>query len=284
MVIKMSSGFRYEDWSEGTVTFGVVAFTASDFTQHMHLHSQVELAIVEQGEVNIIIDGNEFALAEGNGVLICPHVTHRLKSLSPRSKISTFIFSTEFISDFKGFFESAKVPYVRMEKNRCPEFAMAQVKYLLHFSNSYSIGKTVVKGLLTVLLSGIMPAYSGGQFEKYNERSSNFEICRQLLLYIDNNISQDLSLEKISKALNIVPSYVSTVFSRNFNTSLNSYITKKRISVAKALLSNSPKSITEIAFESGFSSIRSFNRRFKESEGLTPSEFRDSFMMSSNSK
>lgn len=280
----MSSGFRYEDWSEGTVTYGVVAFTSSDFTQHMHLHSQVELAIVEHGEINIIVDGNEFVLTAGNGVLVCPHVTHRFKSVVPGSKISIFIFSTEFIADFKGFFESAKVPYVRMDKEKCPEFALSQVKYLLQFSNSYSFGKTVVKGLLTVLLSGIMPAYSGGQFEKYNDHSSNFEICRQLLLYIDNNISQDLSLERISKALNIVPSYVSTVFSRNFNTSLNSYITKKRISVAKALLSNSPKSITEIAFESGFSSIRSFNRRFKESEGLTPSEFRDSFMIDSSNK
>lgn len=280
----MSNGFRYEDWSEGTVTFGVVAFTSVDFIQHMHLHSQVELAIVEQGEANIIIDGNEFVLAAGDGVLVCPHVIHRFKSILPGSKISTFIFSTEFIADFKGFFESAKVPYVRMGKNKCPEFAVAQVRYLLQFSNSYSFGKTVVKGLLTVLLSGIMPAYSGGQFEKYNDRSSNFEICRQLLLYIDNNISQDLSLERISKALNIVPSYVSTVFSRNFNIPLNTYITKKRISVAKALLSNSPKSITEIAFESGFSSIRSFNRRFKESEGLTPSEFRDSFMIACKGK
>lgn len=276
----MASGFRYEDWSEGTVTFGVVAFTSENICHHMHLHSQVELMIVESGEYNAIIDGNEFIISEGNGVLVCPHVAHRFRSVGEGCKMSTFIFSTEFIADFKGFFESAKVPYVRMEQSRCPEFALAQVQYLFLFSHSYSIGKTVMKGLLTVLLSGIMPAYSGGEFEKYNDRSSNFEICRQLLLYIDNNISSDLSLEKISKALNIVPSYVSTVFSRNFNTSLNSYITKKRISVAKALLSNSAKSITEIAFDSGFSSIRSFNRRFRESEGLTPSDFRESFMNS----
>lgn len=152
------------------------------------------------------------------------------------------------------------------------------MKYLIEFAHNYSFGKTVVKGMLTILLSGIMPAYTGVEFERIGARSSNFEICRQMLLYIDNNISQDLSLERISKALNIVPSYVSTVFSRNFNTSLNSYINKKRISVAKQMLQNSSESITEIAFESGFSSIRSFNRRFKESEGLTPSEFRDSFM------
>lgn len=272
------SDFIYEDYSESTVTYGVLAYSTNNIPEIKHLHSQVELIIVESGKVGITFSGREHIVNEGNGILICPHVIHRMHSLADESRISSFIFSTDFISDFKGFFESANVPYVRFDRDKSPEFATAQAKYLIEFAHNYSFGKTVVKGMLTILLSGIMPAYTGVEFERIGARSSNFEICRQMLLYIDNNISQDLSLERISKALNIVPSYVSTVFSRNFNTSLNSYINKKRISVAKAMLQNTSKSITEIAFESGFSSIRSFNRRFKESEGLTPSEFRDSFM------
>ncbi len=272
--------FRYEDWSEGTVTYGVVAYFTENIYQSPHLHSQVELVIVEKGSVTVVADNQEITMEEGDGILICPHVIHKLSSTKD-SSTCVFIFSTEFISDFRAFFESNSVPYVRMDKNKCPSFAKDQIKYLLDFAHNYSVGKTVIKGMLTVLLSGIMPAYSGVEFEKFKERSNNFEICRKLLLYIDSNISSDLSLERISKALNIVPSYVSTVFSKNFKTSLNSYISKKRISVAKRLLMNSQKTITEIAFESGFSSIRSFNRRFKESEGLTPSDFRDSFMNSS---
>lgn len=277
----MQTNFTYEDRSEATIKYGVMASSFGNLYQTLHLHSQVELVLVEKGSAQVFVDGNQMIISEGSGILVSPHTIHRFHSDNPENKISFFIFGTEFIPDFKVFFESAKVPYVILDKNRCPEFALAQIKYLVDFSHSYSVGKTVVKGLMTALLSGMMPAYSGGEFPKYNDRSSNFEICRQLLLYIDNNISQDLSLEKISKALNIVPSYVSTVFSRSFNISLNTYITQKRISVAKALLMNSPKTITEIAFDSGFSSIRSFNRRFKESEGVTPSEFRDSFMKAS---
>lgn len=272
------SDFIYEDYSEATIMYGVLAYSSPNVAQTMHLHSQVEFMIAESGEASVIINGRDHIVREGNGMLISPHVIHRIRLSTPGSRISSFIFSTDFISDFKGFFESANVPYVRFDREKSPEFATAQAKFLIEFAHNYSFGKTVVKGMLTVLLSGIMPAYTGVEFERIGARSSNFEICRQMLLYIDSNISQDLSLERISKALNIVPSYVSTVFSRNFNTSLNSYINKKRISVAKAMLQNTSKSITEIAFESGFSSIRSFNRRFKESEWLTPSEFRDSFM------
>ena len=68
-----------------------------------------------------------------------------------------------------------------MHSNTCPSFAKDQIKYLIDFSHNYSIGKTVIKGMLTVLISGIMPAYSGGEFERFKERSNNFEICRQLL-------------------------------------------------------------------------------------------------------
>mgnify|MGYP005777746277 CR=1 FL=1 len=276
--------FRYEDWSADTVTYGVVAYCSENIYHSPHLHSQVELIIVEKGSAVAVVDGRKFAMEEGSGILICPHIVHEIYSDDKDSLTCVFIFGTEFISECKAFFESNSVHFVRLDKNSCPDFAKDQIKYLVDFAHNYSIGRTVVKGMLTVLLSGIMPAYSGVEFEKFKERSNNYEICRRLLLYIDSNISSDLSLETISKALNIVPSYVSTVFSRNFKTSLNSYISKKRISVAKSLLMDSHKSITEIAFESGFSSIRSFNRRFKESEGLTPSDFRESFMNSDKKK
>lgn len=275
--------FTYEDFSEEAITYGVFSFSSEMPNTRLHIHSQVELAIVESGTIKAIIGGKEITLGEGCGALICPHITHMYKSSDPNTQVSLFLFNTEFINDFKSFFESGNVPFVKMDKSKCPEFAKSQVKYLIDFSHNYGFGRTVAKSLLTTLISGIMPAYSGGEFEEHVERYSNFEICRQLLLYIDNNILSDLSLEKISKALNIVPSYVSTVFSRSFKTSLNTYITKKRISVSKSLLINSQKTITEIAFESGFSSIRSFNRRFKESEGLTPSEYRESFMKPSDS-
>lgn len=272
------SDFRYEDWSDATIKYGVLAYSTENVAQYMHLHSQVEFIIVEQGQTSVIINGRDHIVDEGCGILICPHVIHRVRSLSEKNRISTFIFNTEFLSDFRGFFESTNVPYIRFDKDKTPEFAVSQAKYLVEFAHDYSFGKTVLRGLITVLLSGIMPAYTGVEFDRSAARSSNFEICRQMLAYIDHNISQDLSLERIAKALNIVPSYVSTVFSRNFNTSLNSYINKKRIAVAKEMIQNTSKSITEISFESGFSSIRSFNRRFKESEGMTPSEFRDGFM------
>ena len=52
------------------------------------------------------------------------------------------------------------------------------------------------------------------------------------------------------------------------------YLNKERIQVAEKLLLNPELSITEVAFRSGFSSISTFNRVFKNSKNCSPTEFR----------
>lgn len=275
---KLSVRFKYEDWNSQVAKWGIFAYTAENVYTEVHLHSQVELDIVERGKVLFTVDGNELVIEEGNGVLILPHTIHTMHRVGIDCSVSTFIFGTDFLLDFMSFLESANTPFVLLDKTRCPQFALAQVPYLLEFSHKYNVGKTVVKALLSALLSGMMPAYSGGKLPKRSEKLSSYQMCRKLLTYVDENISSDLTLNSIAKALNIVPCYVSSVFSNNFGVTLNYYITTKRIMMAKSLLVSTMKPISEIAYSCGFASIRSFNRRFKDYEGMTPSEYRESFM------
>lgn len=275
--MKETTNFKYEEWNEQVAKYGIFAFYSENAETSGHLHSQVELDIVESGEVEFMVDGRNLTIGAGGGVLICPHTIHSMQYTAPGS-VSTFIFGTDFLLDFMSFFESTKTPFVILDKERCPAFAQAQIPFLLEFSHNYNIGKTVVKGLLSVLLSGMMPAYSGGEFEEREDRLSSYQVCRKLLAYVDENITQDLSLKSIAKALNIVPCYVSSVFSKNFNMTLNHYIGTKRIAMAKTMLISTLKPMSEIAYECGFSSVRSFNRRFKELEGMPPTQYRKSFM------
>ncbi|MCD7785958.1 MAG: AraC family transcriptional regulator [Oscillospiraceae bacterium] len=275
--MKDTADFKYEEWNEQVAKYGIVSYVTKNVVSNGHLHSQVELVLVESGEVRFMIDGRELTIGAGGGVLICPHTIHSLQYTIPGS-ISTFIFGTDFLLDFMSFFESTKTPFVVLDKDRCPKFAQAQIPFLIEFSHEYNVGKTVVKGLLSVLLSGMMPAYSGGEFEEREERLSSYQVCRKLLAYVDDNITSDLSLKSIASALNIVPCYVSSVFSKNFNMTLNHYIGTKRIAMAKTMLISTLKPMSEIAYECGFSSVRSFNRWFKELEGMPPTQYRESFM------
>ncbi|WP_028526012.1 chromate resistance protein ChrB domain-containing protein [Runella limosa] len=90
---------------------------------------------------------------------------------------------------------------------------------------------------------------------------------------IDTNLS--LNLKEISKELDLNPSYLSREFSKYFdNLSYGEYIRKLRIEKAVELLENSNRTLTEIAYLTGFSDQSHFTRIFKKLKGQNPSEFR----------
>jgi YesN/AraC family two-component response regulator len=89
---------------------------------------------------------------------------------------------------------------------------------------------------------------------------------------LDTNLS--VSLGDVSKELDINPAYLSREFSKYFdNLSFGDYIRKKRIDKAIELL-QTPYSLTEIAYLTGFSDQSHFTRIFKKHTGKNPSDYR----------
>lgn len=98
-----------------------------------------------------------------------------------------------------------------------------------------------------------------------------------ILLFIDNNLDSELSLEIVAKVGFYSPFHFHRIFKAITNETLNSYITRKRIEkTASILLHQKNVSITELSLQYGFNSNSSFTRTFKKFFGISPSEFRKS--------
>nr|WP_279538016.1 helix-turn-helix transcriptional regulator [Paenibacillus turpanensis] len=78
----------------------------------------------------------------------------------------------------------------------------------------------------------------------------------------------------LSKELGISKFLISRIFSDQLHTSFRDYINGRRAALAQMLLQSTTKPVTEIAFDAGFNSLRSFYRAFKKEYGITPNEFR----------
>jgi AraC-like DNA-binding protein len=90
---------------------------------------------------------------------------------------------------------------------------------------------------------------------------------------IDTNLT--LNLKEISRSLDVHPSYLSREFSRYFDDlSFGDYIRKLRIEKAVQLLRDTDRSLSEIAYLTGFSDQSHFNRIFKKFMGQNPSVYR----------
>jgi AraC-like DNA-binding protein len=68
--------------------------------------------------------------------------------------------------------------------------------------------------------------------------------------------------------------HFSRLFKDYTDVTFADYLMHRRMQAAKVLLSESASTVTEIAFQTGFNNLTSFTRSFRNSTGMTPSEYR----------
>lgn len=97
------------------------------------------------------------------------------------------------------------------------------------------------------------------------------------LVFIDQNLSINLSLAIVAKEAYYSPYHFHRIFTAIIGEPLNTYINRKRIEKAASLLLHKDSfSISEIAMQTGFNSNASFTRSFNKFYNLSPSEFKKS--------
>jgi AraC-like DNA-binding protein len=91
---------------------------------------------------------------------------------------------------------------------------------------------------------------------------------------IDREYAQPLDVEALARGAHMSAGHLSRQFRLAFGESPYSYLMTRRIERAMALLRGSDKSVTEICFEVGCSSLGTFSTRFTELVGMPPSRYR----------
>ncbi len=98
--------------------------------------------------------------------------------------------------------------------------------------------------------------------------------------FIETNIRSELTLSTLAGVANFSPFHFHRIFGAMVGETLNQFIQRIRIEKAVAQLAGNPqKSITEIALDCGFSGSASFARAFKESYGISASQWRTRYRL-----
>ncbi len=105
----------------------------------------------------------------------------------------------------------------------------------------------------------------------------NRQIYSDIVDYIHRNISKNIKIGEIADAFGYSPKYLSHLFSKIRGISLKQFILAQKIETASFYLSDSDRTITDIAAEVGFSDVHNFSRTFKKVTGLTPSAYRNTY-------
>ena len=99
-------------------------------------------------------------------------------------------------------------------------------------------------------------------------------IMQTVLMYINNNIENEISLDDICVHAHFNKYYLCHEFKKLTNMTIMQYVKERRLSIAKKKLINTNDTISDIAVSTGFKSFSYFSRFFKEQTGMTPYSFR----------
>ena len=96
----------------------------------------------------------------------------------------------------------------------------------------------------------------------------------ELLQYIEENYNKKMTLNELAKVAGMHPNYLSTSFHRNMKMKIFEYIERVRLHHALEYFRQGKMTISEIAGETGYSSIQAFSKSFKRIYGLSPRNYR----------
>ena len=112
--------------------------------------------------------------------------------------------------------------------------------------------------------------YINSKSQKYLDRLS--EICE----YIKEHYQYNLTLNEVASEFGYSPQYLSTMFQMYTGSTFLTYLNSIRLNSAFKQVMSTDLSIITIAENNGFANVKSLNKLFKETYGLTPSAYRKS--------
>ena len=94
------------------------------------------------------------------------------------------------------------------------------------------------------------------------------------LAYLYSNFLEEINVSSAAAFVGYTPNYFNTIFHQAFGQPFGAYLKKMRLDYARKLLLSSETSLTDVAIESGFSSLSHFSRSFSAEYGIAPNEYR----------
>jgi len=248
----------------------IYAYFGKSLAFGAHLHNHIELVLMLEGRTRLIVDSNEYIANAGDAFIIFPNQIHQYQKIDTERYFIS-IFPPELCPEFQNVF-SGKIPVSPIIKNalingKLLSIAESIVEINIQKGPLYHI---CIKGYFLILLSELFR-----MMEFKDSKSPDSNTVLALLNYCSENYTRDINLEKVSKALHISRYHISRLFSEKLRMSFTEYIGTLRISKACRLLISEDRSITDIAYSTGFNSIRTFNRLFLKYTGTTPKKYRE---------
>ncbi|MGN1157038.1 MAG: AraC family transcriptional regulator [Agathobacter sp.] len=256
-------------------------FTAPN-AEWMHLTRQLfdfELFVITKGELYISGNDTEYVLEKGQYLLMPPLTwQHGYKSsdcsfywlhFAPSSSYD--VIESDSVTNEP---DSISITIPEHGTLQSYERMVVLMKQLQDSERRYGI-KCLNNFNTSVILSELGAQCFSRQ--RYNNSDNSSQLYNDIADYITLNICSNLKVSDIADYFGYNEKYLTTYFKKWSKISIKQFILQTKMEHAKAELSETNHSISQIGYNIGYADPHNFTNAFKKVTGLTPSDFRDSY-------
>ena len=248
-----------------------------------HWHNALEIIMPVENHYDVDASGQSYHLLPGEILIIPSGEMHALYA-PETGKRFIFQFDVSGISQMKGYtsIQSLMTSCLHITKLSFPQIYGDIYQILIQIRNEYFSSNefrelAIYSHLINLFVSigrnhiNDMDLFPNTKSHKQQEYLQKFN---DVLDYIDSHYTEELTLDDIADFSGFSKYHFTRLFKQYTDATFYDYLSFRRIKSAEELLAKHELSITEIALQSGFSSISTFNRIFKQETNCTPSEYR----------
>ena len=252
-----------------------------------HVHHFIEYTYVFKGRGMETINGVQRELVPGTFTLLFPHHVHKI-DIPPGEELHLYVGAI----GLKAFFgagesfltlhqllrqaENDESPTYSLDSETATEIyaLLRQMHEEVQYDKPWSRMMFVAKLMQVFVLFEryrqlCMPRDAQGQ-QRVHEHGGMWDVIQ----YVYQHVKEPLTLEMLAQKFNYSSSYISSNFKRIIGENYYSFLERTRVAHACNLLIGTDMLITDIAFESGFTSYPTFVRVFQAKMKMSPSAYR----------
>ncbi len=267
------------EYANRTKTFGAYYSERQNPDQDIHVHECCEILLCLSGGEHFLIDNRVYDVSDGDLFIINPFEAHKI-TMQPGALFRRFVLelhptflyanSTEE-TNLLDCFSRANGAKSKLSLSEREAEALASLFRELQEGNTY--GDDLMKKYTVLRILVYIHQLYATRTDEPPVAGDRHRAVRLAIEYINANYAQDLSLEAISKVCFVSVNQLCRLFRQFCGTTVSKYLTSKRITEAKKLLS-AGKNVTDTAYLSGFNDYANFIRVFKNHVGISPGKYK----------
>ena len=244
----------------------------------LHSHSSVcEMVLIFEGNGVYSIGNRKYSVEKGDITLYNQGETHEIMA-NNEGEIGTYGLGIRNLR-LKGFEKNQMVrpgeEYVKKTGNMFP--FLKEIFDQIYQMDIKGNGNSAAGQLLGASLISMVMRLDSFKTSDVNN-TKNELIAMKIMKYIDENFTQNLTLDSIAQEFRCSSSYVSHAFKETVKMSPIQYMISRRIGLAQNLLISSDMTATQIASHVGYDNSNYFSAVFTKAIGVTPIEYRKYYL------